>query len=735
MQTASLAIVGALLLLGPGFLLGLVVRIRPVAAAALAVPITFGMVVVGTIVTSSAELPWNLWSALVTLLLFLAFGGLYSAVLARRRASRESRTDRTDGDSADGDASGTDGRAAGSDTGSDTGGSRGRGGVVARLLRTQPRTAPWPALAAAAVGVLVGGGTIFTILYRGLSRVPDGIASLSNVWDEEWHANVITFIHNTGIAGATDLGKLFQVETHEPFYYPDAWHALGALEMSLTGAPILPVINLWTVTCLAVVIPLSAAALAWRVVRDRFSPSAAALAAGCAGAVSGMLPSLPYVEFLTTANPNAVGAAMSGMVVVLVMSATGAPRRIPLATLGLIGVAGVHPSGAVFSALLLGIWWLCEALWKPRRGRLRDLAALAGVAVLTVLVMIPQIRGVLGEQTSIESYDFSIDVSRLTALHDAFTLTNQWTDPFPTPWVLLGFAVLACVVLLVRRSAWMTIVWALMLCVVCDAIEPIGGTVTDLLTTFSNAFYTDPRRLQYAVALLVVALGGAGIALLVRGVYTGLRRLAPSRRTPATAVLAILALAVPVTSVAVVSTYADRLGDASMGDRFGRMVSPKDRIALQYLTTLPDARSTTIFVDPDQGMGWMYALEGLHPLFTHFAFPEPIGPRTWALWDRLNTAGTNPRVDAALRELDIKYVVMSPPVYWPFQTVPRGLLDLDRTPGLTRIYDNGETKIYRVKAWEPKEPGETRYGWDPTADRTGAADWQGPAEILPPGFD
>lgn len=747
MQTATLAIVGALLLVVPGFLAGLSVRLRWTVAAVVSIPVTFGMVVVGAYVTSASGIAWNVWSALVTLLVFVALGGLYSLVLARtgrgRAAGRavpaggrsdearaaQSQTDATrthelQTDEAQSDATRTDEARSSADAAP--------AGPGARFRCIGP--APWPGLAAAVVGVLVGAGTIFGILWRGLSKAPGGIASLSNVWDEQWHANVITFIDDTGIAGATDLGRLFQVETHADFYYPDAWHALGALLLQITGYPILPVINLWTVTCMALVIPLSAAALAWRVVRDRFSPSAAALAAGCAGAVSGVLPSLPYVEFLTTANPNAVGGAMAGVTVVLVMSVAGAPRRMPLAALALIGIAGVHPSGAVFSALLLGAWWLCEALWRPRRGRLRDLAALAGVGVLAVLVMLPQIRSVMGEQTSIQSYDFSRSASRLTSVHDAFTLTNQWTGPFPTPWVLLVFAVLACAVLLVRRHVWMMLVWAVLLLVVSDAITPLGGTATDLIGKFSNAFYTDPRRIQYVVALVVVALGGAGIALTVWGVYTALRRWAPARRTAAVAVLTVLAVAVPVASSATVSTYAGKLSDMAIGDRFGRMISPKDRLALQHLTTLPDARTTTIFVDPDQGLGWMYALEGLHPLFTHFAFPDPMGPRTWALWDRLNTAGENPRVDAALRQLDIKYVVMSPPVYWPFQTVPRGLIDLDRAPGLELVYDNGETRIFEVVAWKPPQPGEKRYGWDPTADRAGAQDWQGPAEVLPPGF-
>src|SRR5699024_10755132 len=189
-------------------------------------------------------------------------------------------------------------------------------------------------------GVLVGAGTIYGICLRGLQRTPGGTASLADLWDEQWHANLIRFIADTGIAAPTDLGRLFQVETHDSFYYPDAWHALGSLLMSTTGAGILPVINLWTITCRGLVVPLSAAALAWRLVRDRFSPAAAGIAAGSAGAVSGVLPSLPYVEMMTTANPNAVSAGMAGVAAVLIMSVVGAPGRVPLAAVGLVGIAG-----------------------------------------------------------------------------------------------------------------------------------------------------------------------------------------------------------------------------------------------------------------------------------------------------------------------------------------------------------------------------------------------------------
>lgn len=723
MQTALLTAVGALLLLVPGFLVLLAVRVRPHVAAVVAIPVTFGMVVVGSMVTGVAGIPWNPWTALATLAVFLAAAVAYSVGLdfrGRRRADAAVETAEP--------------------------GVRGSTGHHTLPERLAPE-GTWWSVSSAVVGVLVGIGTIFMVCLRGLRRSPDGIASLSNVWDELWHANLIRFIADTGVADATDLGRLFQVETHHSFYYPDAWHALGALVLPLTGRGILPVINLWTVTSLALVIPLSAAALAWRLVRDRFSPSAAGISAGCAAAVSGLLPSLPYVEVMVTANPNAVGAAMVGMAAVLVMSVTGAPRRIPLAALALVGIAGVHPSGAAATAVLLAVWWVFDSLWRPRhrktapgrrfwqdgrwRTRGREAAALVSVGVIAAVILLPQISGVLGNVGGIEAYDFTDAAPRLTAVHDVFTLQNEQTIPFDPPWVLLGIAVAGGVFLLVRRSVWMMVVWAFLLVAAVDATESIGGLPSDAIRKFSNAFYTDPRRIEYVIALIVVALAGVGIGLAIHGARCALRRWVPDRRYARTGVLAIMLVAVPVAAGSSVSRYADQMSGLVSADRAGRMVSPKDRDALEHLAALPHARDTTIFVNPDQGLGWMYALEGLHPLFTHFAFPEPMGDRTWALWDRINTAGANPRVDAALRELNVKYVITSPPVYWPFQVVPRGLVDLQRTPGLELVYDNGETEIFEVSAWEPQAPGEKLYGWDPFADRSDARPWRGPAEELP----
>src|SRR5699024_1099354 len=151
----------------------------------------------------------------------------------------------------------------------------------------------------------------------------------------------------------TRVGALRNVETHAEIYYPDAWHAVGALPMQLLGTAPVAALNLWTIVSVSLVLPASVPALAWRMVRERAGARPAALAAGVGAALSALLPALPYTEVGAGAVPSAVGIGAAGLAAVVVMSAPGDPRRIPLAALVLVGAWSLHPSGAVLAVGLV----------------------------------------------------------------------------------------------------------------------------------------------------------------------------------------------------------------------------------------------------------------------------------------------------------------------------------------------------------------------------------------------
>ncbi|MGC7229094.1 DUF6541 family protein, partial [Mycobacteroides abscessus] len=104
------------------------------------------------------------------------------------------------------------------------------------------------------------------------------------------------------------------------------------------------------------------------------------------------------------------------------------------------------------------------------------------------------------------------------------------------------------------------------------------------------------------------------------------------------------------------------------------MVGPKKLDAFAYLATLPDAKTTTIGDGNVDGSGWMYAVAGLHPLWTHYDFPQQQGPgyHRYIFWAYADHADTDRRVTEAVHALNIRYVITSTPVVQGFK-VPDGL--------------------------------------------------------------
>jgi hypothetical protein len=125
------------------------------------------------------------------------------------------------------------------------------------------------------------------------------------------------------------------------------------------------------------------------------------------------------------------------------------------------------------------------------------------------------------------------------------------------------------------------------------------------------------------------------------------------------------------------------------------LIDHKDLEAMAYLATLPGARDTVIGDANVDGTPWMYAVAGLHPLWTHYDYPYQQGPghNRFIVWAYADDADTDPRVTEAVRALGIRYVLTSTPVVREF-VMPEGLVSLDKSRSWAKIYDNGEARIY-----------------------------------------
>jgi hypothetical protein len=95
------------------------------------------------------------------------------------------------------------------------------------------------------------------------------------------------------------------------------------------------------------------------------------------------------------------------------------------------------------------------------------------------------------------------------------------------------------------------------------------------------------------------------------------------------------------------------------------------------------------------GTSWMYAVAGLHPLWTHYDYPVQQGPgyNRFIFWVHADDADSDPRVADAVRALNIRYVMTSTPIVRGF-VMPDGLVSLDKSASWAKIYDNGGARIY-----------------------------------------
>ena len=638
-------LLAVLLLVVPGAIVASACRLPLPVAVAVGPALTYGVVALAIVPFGAIGIPWNPWTAFFALAVVTFAAACLPMVLNRYR---------------DRDADGL---------------------AISR----------GPALAVAA-GVLLGAALIGLSAVMGL---PDW-QSIPSTWDAVWHANTVRFIVDTCQGSPTHMGELRNVETHDALYYPSTFHALAAVFSSLTGTAPTTAYTLGSVAAAVWLFPASAATLTWKLVRDRFSEWQTAGAAATAAALSASFTAIPYIEFDTASMPNLAAYGVAVPTMALVMSAVRHRDRIPLAVLALLGVFSVHITGGVITVLFVVAWWLVDALWHPVRSRLSDFIALAAIAVPTVCLLLPQFVGVLQQAEIIEGHAFVTHEGKKRGLIDAVVQHTRHLNDFPIQWTLIVLAGVGGVILLVKRVWWPLVVWlGLVVCIVHSS-APFGGPLGALTGKFSDLFYSDPRRLSAVVAMLLTSAAAIAIFVVVNAAVGAIRRrVGPDREgRPARWYAATAAVLVAVTAVIAVA-YVPR-HRFLFGEKYDSvLIDAKDLEAFAYLATLPGARDTLIGNANTDGTAWMYAVSGLHPLWTHYDYPVQQGPgyHRFIFWAYADDADTDPRVAEAVKALNIRYVLTSTPVVLKF-AMPDGLVSLEKSRSWEKIYDNGEARIY-----------------------------------------
>ncbi|HKV21665.1 MAG TPA: DUF6541 family protein [Mycobacterium sp.] len=635
MSLAFGVLLAVLLLVVPGAMAGWAARMPIAAAVAVGPVLTYGVVALAIVPFGALGIPWNALTAFFALAVVTAVAASLPKLLERFRDTAAEALSISRG----------------------------------------------PALAVAA-GVLLGAILIGLAAVLGLPHWQ----SIPSTWDAVWHANTVRWILDTGQASPTHMGELRNVETQDPLYYPSAFHALAAVYSQLTGAAPTTAYTVSSVAAAVWLFPASAAILTWKLLRDRLTQWQTAGAAATAAVLSASFTAIPYVEFDTASMPNLAAYGIAVPAMALVMSAVAHRERIPLAVLALLGVFSVHITGGVVAVLFVVAWWLCDALWRPVRGRLADFVALLVIAVPTLCLLLPQFVGVLQQAEIIEGHAFVTHEGKKRGLIDALVQHTRHLNDFPIQWVLVVLAGIGGLILLYKRVWWPLVVWlGLVVCIVHSS-APFGGPLGALTAKFSDLFYSDPRRLSAVVAMLLAPAAGLALFVVVRSAVRWIRPPLQYR-----VIAAVLIAVTVVTALCYIPRHK-----FLFGEKYDSViVDEKDLEAFAYLANLPGAKDTLIGNANTDGTAWMYAVSGLHPLWTHYDYPVQQGPgyHRFVFWAYADDADTDPRVAEAVKALDIRYVVTSTPVVLKF-AMPDGLLSLDKSRSWEKIYDNGETRIY-----------------------------------------
>lgn len=700
-----LVLVAALVFSVPGAILGWASGLRLPWAVASSVPVSFGVFGLGAWVLGQAEIRYTWGTFLAFWLAVLVLTALWRGaflLLGRRRRRRATTFDEDDRSERPPENAG--------DTEN----------IQGRPRRSRQGGLLDPAWLLPAAGALTG---MWLLIDRGLAFFRDVPGELENIvqgWDVHWHASMVRWFMDEGIADPTRQGELRNIETGNDMYYPSAWHVGAGLVGEATNLSPIAAMNLTSIVLPGMLLPLSVAMIAWKMVGR--GGLTAQLAAGIGGIAVFASPVLMWIGYYVGAWPYLAAVAASGVVLALFMHVPYRPVAAFAAMLALAGMVQLHPSAVTIVVLALALWWLLYLLWAPSRKagtlggkvlvRLRDVGWLVLAGGVGTAILVPQLLSGTSEGEEVSSFTAFEDVTRAESWAKAFEMQTRHTDMFPdfTQTPLLWLAALGGVSLILwRRNLWAPLFWFLSAAMTANALMLFAEPWGEWLNIIGNLHYATAHRLVMPVAMFTFAAAGVGLAVLIRLISLAPVRMNDTWARVSVAVSVILGIgagwgtAAWATRDAVIEGAEWSINAPRNDDR---MVNAADIRAFDWLAEQPGAYEGTIFGEPADGHGWMYAYNGLPSVMRHYLWPnvdrasatdllywhpDLIGVGNHSDPEQINN------VDKAALELDVNFYFVSPWSFWGFQEPRFQMIDgLWETPGVTPVYRDGNVAIFAL---------------------------------------
>lgn len=524
--------------------------------------------------------------------------------------------------------------------------------------------------------------------------------SFSNTFDNVFHLNVVRFILDTSNASSLWVGHLTD-HSGTAAFYPAAWHDIVSLAAQLAGVDIRVAVNAMTLVISAVIWPLGVVLLT----RQLFGANRVVTVA--AGVLAASFPLFPLLMMdYGVLFPYQLGVALlpatlaaTARVVGIGQSSRGMKRWQGWVLVGgmLVGVVLAHPGAFVawmaftipIAMVLVVRVFTASRRMLPRIGVIGGLIAylVAGLGLLMLL------RPSSGRDWPIE----------MRVRHAALEVVtgSAW---YGVPAVLaVSLVIVGAAWAIGRRrpSALMTVgmlaVAAVLYIVVASLPYP---HLRDLLT---GSWYNNRPRLAALLPLMAVPLGayGAGATWAWLRSRAATRRMRSALPRPARVAVGafVLVLACVLTQLPAVSPVPRAVAWASEAYRTSptaRLVST-DELAL--INRLPNEVpvDAVIVGSPWTGTALAYAIADREVVLPHM-FTTTTEAENQIL-SSLNSAVAGGETCDAVHDTGVAYVLwFGVKEIHGANHVFDGLIDLDDSPALQLVDQEGEAKLYRVVA-------------------------------------
>lgn len=648
--TAVGSVVAVLLLIYvPGAAAAVLLVRRPLIVLAVAPAVGYAMYSVGAMVTTAAGMRWSPWVVagwLVLCLVVVALGAVVAGALDRRAPWGRPRAGDDDEPAQVGD---DDDEVA----------------PVASPARWS-RAAWWTSCTVVFLAAAAGAGQII--------RSSDLLRQPAQYWDAIFHGVAIRYIAEEGTASPFSLAEAAQ-PANASFYYPDVYHAIGALLLQLPGQSMPAVLSALSAATVVIFVLGTAA-----VVRHLGGgPVPVAVAAALAATTW----SFPFARVnWGPVLPYALGvASITGAValgVLVVRSRHFRARRALLLGAIMAGLLAVHPSVGAGAALVLAALLVVGTV---RGTRVASLATFAVAAVAAAAVFLPQFS--LGTGSDVAGFRWA-KLSPVSKVVTEYLNVALFPPLSAIWWLLLVVGVVVAVRRRMRPALALTLVG-----LVFSAQYFLAYTVAaDWSHLFTAMWWDDGGRLHALMVVVATPLAGVGAGAVAAGA---------TRLRPAIArwgLRAVMMLALVSALVGGHLTVHNELTRRVYGN--GPAVNEAESEVFAELARRYDGG--LVLGDPFDGSSWLYTLYGIRVVLPAPLTEDPdaqVGAARMLLYTSIARYGLEPAVTATVRELDVRWVMVGSGVIGgPGR--PPGFVGMGWNPHLELVAANEGARLYRV---------------------------------------